>query len=152
MATVLIVDDDKFTRSVLQTALAQDPAFAKLDVTAHVAVNGREALHKFHEVKPDAVIVDLLMPEVDGFALCKNIRDSAEGGDCHLICMSGIYRDRNVVQRVKDEFAAEFFAKPYQLRDLTKHVAALLELDERGEDSRSIGCRCRPRKRRARAT
>ena len=138
MANVLIVDDDKFTRSVLQTALAQDPAFADLDVEAHVAVNGREAMFKFHEIKPDAVIVDLLMPEVDGFALCRNIRDSAEGGDVHLICMSGIYRDRNVVQRVKDEYAAEFFAKPYQLRDLTKHVANLLELDARGEDSRSL--------------
>lgn len=138
MATVLIVDDDKFTRSVLQTAFAQDPAFADLDVETQAAINGREALFKFRELTPDVVIVDLLMPEVDGFTLCRNIRDAADNADVHILCMSGIYRDRNVVQRVKDEFAAEFFAKPYQLRDLTKHVATLLELDARGEDSRSI--------------
>lgn len=138
MAKVLIVDDDKFTRSVLQTALAQDSAYADLDIETHVAVNGREGMYKFREVKPDAVIVDLLMPEVDGFALCKNIRDTPEGADIHLLCMSGIYRDRAVVQRVKDEYVAEFFAKPYQLRDLIQHLAKLLELDSRGEDSRSI--------------
>lgn len=138
MATVLIVDDDRFTRSVLQTALTKDPAFANLDIETHTADNGQQALLDFQRLRPDAVIVDLLMPQMDGFALCRSIRDLPRGDLPHLICMSGIYRDHAVIQRVKSEYRAEFFAKPYQLRELTAHLANLLEMDARGEDSRSF--------------
>ncbi len=138
MTTVLIVDDDKFTRTVLQTAFTQDPAFADMHLRTITASNGREGFKAYRKHRPEVVITDLLMPEVDGFTLCRKIRDEPAGLIVHLIAMSGIYRDLGVVQRMQKEFDAEFFAKPYQLRDLTRHVATLLEMDARGEDSRSF--------------
>ena len=56
---VLIVDDDKFTRSVLQTAFAQDPAFADLDVETHLAANGREAVEAWARWRPDLIWMDM---------------------------------------------------------------------------------------------
>lgn len=138
MATVLIVDDDKFTRSVLESALASEPAFANLEIETVSAANGREGLQAFRAEAPAVVITDLLMPEVDGFTLCRAIRGEPRGKDVHLVIMSGIYRDMAMIHKLQDEFAAEFFAKPYQLRELTRHVATLIALDARGEDSRSI--------------
>jgi len=126
MPRVLIVDDDRFTRTVLETVLAQEKTFRDLGVTVESAADGEQALAVFRANRPDLVITDLLMPRVDGFALCKAIRDEPGGDAVHLVVMSAIYRDASIAQRVRNEYRAEFFAKPYQLRDMTERAARLL--------------------------
>ncbi len=126
MKSVLIVDDDKFTRTVLKTIFSQDHAFKQLEFEIRSAEDGERGLALFRELKPAMVLVDLLMPKMDGFALCKAIRDEPEGKKVHLVVMSGIYRDSAIAHRVRNEYNAEFFAKPYQLKELTQHVAKLL--------------------------
>jgi CheY-like chemotaxis protein/tetratricopeptide (TPR) repeat protein len=126
LPTVLIVDDDKFTRTVLETIFAQDEAFANLELEILTAGDGDEGLRVYREHHPDVVIVDLLMPRVDGFAMCKALRAEPEGRDLEIVVMSGIYRDNAVKSRLQAEYSVEFFAKPYQLKEMTQHVAALL--------------------------
>lgn len=123
MATVLIVDDDKFTRNVLQTVLGQDERFADLGLVTHLADNGENGLAAFRAHRPDVVITDLLMPGMDGFALCNAIREEPGGDAVHLITMSGIYRDAAVAHRLRSEVDAQFFAKPYQLRELITYLS-----------------------------
>jgi CheY-like chemotaxis protein len=126
MPTVLIVDDDKYTQTVLHTALSQDAAFAGLDVHPITADNGEEGLRAFRQHRPDVVITDLRMPRMDGVALCRAIRSEPGGGGVHLIAMSGAARDAAAAETVNHEFGAEVFAKPYQLRDMAAHIAGLL--------------------------
>lgn len=126
MPTVLIVDDDKFTRTVLETIFAQDDAFAHFSLEVLSAGDGDEGLKAYRAHHPDIVIVDLLMPRVDGFAMCKALRAEPNGKDIEVVVMSGIYRDNAVKARLKTEYNVEFFAKPYQLKEMTQHVAAIL--------------------------
>jgi CheY-like chemotaxis protein/Tfp pilus assembly protein PilF len=125
MPTVLIVDDDKYTQTVLHTALSQDAAFTGLDVHPITADNGEEGLAAFRENRPEVVITDLRMPRMDGVALCRAIRSEPGGNGVHLIAMSGA-RDAAAAETVSQELGAEVFAKPYQLRDMAAHIAGLL--------------------------
>ncbi len=130
MPAVLIVDDDKFTRTVLETIFAQDPAFAPLELEVHVAADGEQGLEGYRTHHPDIVVIDLLMPKIDGFALCQAIRAEPGGDATHLVAMSGIYRDTAIANRLRTEYRATFFAKPYQLKEMTRHIAGLLEPGE----------------------
>jgi len=132
MATVLIVDDDKFTRTALERILSQDASFADFEVKVVTAADGSEGLLAFHDHEPDVVIVDLLMPKRDGFSLCQAIRAEADGDGPELIVISGIYRDSAIAVRVRKEYNATFFVKPYQLKQMTEHVADWLA-DQHGE-------------------
>lgn len=126
MAKILIVDDDKFTRTVLETIFRQDKSFVGLAVEVVTAPDGERGLAMFEEHRPDAVVLDLLMPKLDGFGLCKGIRAHPQGDTTHLAVMSGVYRDNAIATRLSQEYDAHFFAKPYQLKDMTRFVADLL--------------------------
>ena len=120
---ILIVDDDKFTRAVLETILRQEPGFAGVPLEIVTAEDGQAGLASFKERPADVVIVDLLMPRLDGFETSKALRDTPAGKNAELVVMSGVYRDSAIRNRVHGEFGATFFAKPAQLKDLAKHVA-----------------------------
>jgi len=123
MATILIVDDDKFTRNVLQTIFTQDKAFKGLDLTILTACDGQDGLEAYREHRPSIVITDLLMPRLDGFGLCAGIRGEPGGKDVTIMVTSGVYRDGAVKQRLEAEYGAALFAKPYQVKQLTQAVA-----------------------------
>ena len=145
MPTVLIVDDDKFTRTVLQAAFADNVAFSKLNIETCTADDGAHGLTQFLKHQPDVVITDLLMPNVDGWELCRAIRSEPSGKRVHLIAISGITRDTSVAQRLRNELDAAFFAKPYQMREMAQHIATLLSTDASGEDSQPIAVPRLPR-------
>src|SRR5215813_859431 len=120
MATVLIVDDDKHTRALLERLLATDPRIARHRVKVVHAGDGVEGLERFDAEKPDVVITDLLMPRMDGFRFCKELR--ARAAKVGLLVLSGMYRDANISSRLRDEFGATYYAKPYQIKDLVSAV------------------------------
>ena len=130
MSTVLIVDDDKYTQTVLRTAFSQDPAFAGLELQALTADNGEAGLATFRTHRPDVVATDLHMPRMDGRALCRAIRAEPGGRDVHLVAMSGISRNVTEAEAMQREFGARVFTKPYQLRDMAAHIAKLIAGDE----------------------
>jgi len=121
--TILIVDDDRFAQNVLETIFKQDRTFKGADLEIITAADGEAGLAAFKKHKPEIVISDLLMPKLDGFGLCKQIRAIAGPDKCTLLVLSGVYRDRSIADRLEAEYSAKFFAKPYQIKDLTKSVA-----------------------------
>jgi len=122
---ILIVDDDKPTRTVLETLLRQDPGLAGTDLDVATAVDGQAGLAAFAAHPPDVAIVDLLMPRLDGFATCKAMRDSPGGLGADLVMMSGVFHDGAIRNRIQQELGAAFFIKPAQLPDLVQHVAEI---------------------------
>ncbi len=123
---ILIADDDLHTRRILETLLTREPGLAGPEIVT--ATDGQEALTAVDGGRFDLVITDLLMPRMDGFAFARALRKHDHGKSVPLLVTSAIYKDRVSLGKLEQETNCEFYAKPYQLRDLiravTKHLAA----------------------------
>ena len=125
-STILIIDDDKFTRQILSKILLRDKSIAAFKPTIVEASNGMEGLRLFDVHSPALVIVDLLMPKMDGFAVCKQLREKETKNKLTIAVTSGVYKDAAISERLRDEFQAKFFAKPYQIKKIAEFVAKVL--------------------------
>src|SRR6188768_2348818 len=101
--TVLIVDDDKHTRALLERILHHDARIARHGVRVVQAGDGVEGLKVFDAEKPQVVITDLLMPRMDGFRFCKELRGRPDGKPVGLLVLSGVYRDVSISSRLREE-------------------------------------------------
>lgn len=117
---VLIVDDDRTTRLLTRSAL--EPAgFEVLD-----AANGEEALALFDAYTPDLVLLDLLMPEMDGYQVCRKLRSNPANADIPLLMMTGL-NDLETISRAYQAGATDFITKPVRWPVLPHRVAYLIQ-------------------------
>jgi two-component system response regulator MprA len=123
---VLVVDDEKAVRESLERALRLE----RYDV--ELAADGREALVAVERWHPDAILLDLMMPYVDGLEVCRRLRS---GGDRTPILVVTA-RDA-VSERVEglDAGADDYIVKPFALEELQARLRALLRRVG-GEDGR----------------
>ncbi len=135
---ILIAEDDRHTRRILEHIFTKDPHFADKDVQLLLAADGEEALRLFEREAPDIVISDLLMPKLDGFALCRAIRKLPQGKSVPLIVTSAIYKETALLNRMREELQVEFFAKPFQVRELLRGVQSLLERQGRHKSATQV--------------
>src|SRR4051812_18390654 len=71
------------------------------------------------------------MPRMDGFQFCRELRKHKNGTDVPLIVTSAIYKDQQTINRLHTETGAEFFSKPFQVRELMSAVRRLVGEPER---------------------
>ncbi len=127
-STILLIDDDEKIISMLRRGLA----FEGYDVST--AANGAEGLNMILNSEPDLVVLDIMMPKVDGFEVCRRLR---EGGSKVPILM--LTAKDEIEHRVKglDLGADDYLVKPFALEELLARVRALLRrkpgLNEAGE-------------------
>lgn len=130
-STILVIDDDEKIISMLRRGLA----FEGYDVLT--AANGAEGLQKMLEADPDVVVLDVMMPKVDGFEVCRRVR---EGGSNVPILM--LTAKDEIEQRVKglDLGADDYLVKPFALEELLARVRALLrrKTETSGESSNRL--------------
>lgn len=120
MARVLVIEDDGALIEVL--ALAFGDAGHEVQ-TARDGVAGLEAIRTW---KPDAVVSDVNMPGIDGFTLCKRLRDA--GNTVPLVLLTS--RDNEIDESLGLELGADdYVAKPFSTRILLARVGALLRRD-----------------------
>lgn len=125
MTKILLVDDDpdfvEATKIVLESALYQ----------VEVAYDGTEALAKVHEEKPDLIILDIIMPEQDGFKVCKALKEDPELSKIPIIMLTGLSeRMGETVYSVSDGLmleAEDYVDKPVTPAELLARVAKFLE-------------------------
>jgi CheY-like chemotaxis protein len=118
MATILVVDDE-FGIGELLEAVLQDDGHRVL-----TAMNGRHALERIAESKPDLVISDLMMPVMDGAALLRAMRDNAELRDIPFALMCAL-PETSITDRVSGYEA--FLRKPFKIAEISTLVANLLK-------------------------
>ena len=121
---VLVVDDQEVIRDTLQTAL-DDEGF-----TVETAANGREALEILGRWKPCVVLLDLMMPVMDGQTFRAAQRALAETAQIPIIVLSATHE---VHGRAAGLGAAAIFAKPFDLGALLEVIARLLADQTRAE-------------------
>jgi two-component system response regulator MprA len=114
---ILVVDDDRAVRESLRRSLA----FNGYDVV--VATDGAEALQRVAEDRPDALVLDVMMPRVGGLETCRRLR--ADGDDVPILVLTA--RD-SVADRVAglDAGADDYLVKPFDLEELLARLRALL--------------------------
>jgi DNA-binding response OmpR family regulator len=122
MSTVLVADDEK---NILQLArmYLQAEGF-----TVETAGNGREALEKVRQAKPDLLVLDLMMPEMDGWEVCRRLRKES---DLPIIMLTA--RGDDVDKIVGLELGADdYMTKPFNPREMVARVKAILRRFEGG--------------------
>ena len=119
-STILVVDDE---RNIVQLAKIY---LRNEGYTVETAANGREALEKVRQVGPSLVLLDLMMPELDGWEVTKQLRKS---GDIPIIILTA--RDDDVDKVVGLELGADdYVTKPFNPRELVARVKAVLRRTE----------------------
>lgn len=123
---ILIVDDDEKITSMLRRALV----FEGYEV--HTAANGTLGLREMIVREPDLLILDIMMPEVDGWEVCRRMREA--GSTVPVLMLTA--KDE-VSDRVKglDNGADDYLVKPFALEELLARVRALLRRRSEGEGS-----------------
>ena len=131
----LVVDDDPMMRLLIRQTLER-AGFA-----CHEAANGAQATERFDAIRPDIVLMDVMMPEMDGYEACRRLRTHASGTMVPILMLTGL-DDLDSINRAYEVGATDFISKPinwgvlghrvrYILRagqafqDLAKHQASL---------------------------
>ena len=104
-ATVLIVDDEPYNVDYLEQELED------LDYEIITASNGQEALEKIHSEEPDLVLLDLMMPVLDGFAVLAEIKADNFLRTTPIIIVSAANDSKSVVKGIK-QGADDYITKP----------------------------------------
>ncbi len=125
---ILLVDDDPLIRKLTRTTLSEEN-FVILE-----ASTGEEAIEVIKAEHPNVVILDLYLPDIDGFEICKKIKSDEELKDIKVIILTG---DINAKVREKGEKygADDFFTKPFRPIELINKVYKALGEEEPIYDS-----------------
>jgi two-component system response regulator MprA len=116
-AHILIVDDDQHITGVLRRALAYE------GYTVEVATRGDEALNKVIEHPPELIVLDLMLPGLDGLEVCRRLRASGNQVPILMLTAKDAIPDRVAGL---DEGADDYLVKPMELEELLARVRALL--------------------------
>ncbi len=120
---VLVVDDDPIIVETIVTALEED----EYDYEVISASDGFEAGLQVNHFKPNLVILDIMMPDIKGYEVCKKIKSNPETKDTKIIVLSA-YLDEEKFKEMKKHGADACFSKPFPLPQLREEVARFLKL------------------------
>ncbi len=122
--SVLIVDDEQMARTLLRLMLV------RAGFQVREAVDGFDALEKLQEDTPDLIILDVMMPGLDGFAVCMSIRNEPTTADIPVIMLSA-KSDMGSVNKGIQAGTTKYLTKPVSPENLTRYVRDLLAERER---------------------
>jgi DNA-binding response OmpR family regulator len=114
-ASILVVDDDPDSRQLLRAFVEGEGLLAIL------AASGREALTMLEKLRPDLVLMDAMMPGLDGFDTCRMIKASANGSGLPVIFMTGLTQTEDVVRGL-NAGGVDYVTKPLNLRELLARI------------------------------
>ena len=116
---VLVVDDHPPTVTLIQSALET----AGYSVTS--AGNGAECLLAVHKERPDLVILDVIMPVLDGFHTLRVLRETPETRDLPVLILSARKEDKDILEGWQGG-AHLYLTKPFEIRDLVAAVERMI--------------------------
>jgi type IV pilus assembly protein PilB len=112
---VLIVDDDPAVRLLFSRTIAQDP------VEVHTAENGKEALRLAHDLRPDLIVLDVMMPIMDGMETCRLLKSDVETASIPVIMATAKSRNEDEIEGLRAG-ADDYLVKPVMPAKLRLHV------------------------------
>jgi excisionase family DNA binding protein len=120
---ILIVDDDPEIIELLVDVLSRDGRF---DVKA--ASSGYDAGMLTQQLHPDLILLDYMLPDVNGNIVCQTIRRNPEFESVKIIIISGVIREDEIEQLLKSG-AEDFIRKPFDITELVTRITAVLQME-----------------------
>jgi len=121
--TILIVDDSNLNIQVLRDILREKSYKIAL------ARSGKMALEFVDMKKPDLILLDIMMPEIDGFEVCRRLKSNPETKGIPIIFISGLGKSKDIVRGLKAG-AVDYIVKPFQKEVVLARVDTHLKLNE----------------------
>jgi excisionase family DNA binding protein len=122
---ILVVDDDPAVVELITDVLSRDGRFEVRSVN-----NGFAAGMQAKEYHPDLIVLDVMLPDINGKAVCELIRSDSTMSDIHIICISGMVEE-DKIQELKEAGAEDFLHKPLDIDELVRRICRLLEMESR---------------------
>ncbi len=119
-ALVLVVDDDRSTRSALRYALQRG------GFRVEEASDGAQALALVDRTRPDVILMDAVMPNMDGFTACTKLQDMPSGKDVPVLMITAL-EDSHSIERAFAAGASDYISKPLHLAVVNQRVRRIVE-------------------------
>ena len=121
---ILVIDDDEEILELASEALAEYLPNA----TSETSSDGYDGLLKIGAFRPHAIVLDLMMPRVDGAEVCRRLRGNVDTKNIFIIAVSGLAADNELVRKVKRIGVDDFFTKPLKYEEVAKSLKKLLKV------------------------
>ncbi len=130
-AKVLVVDDSKLNRTFVGST------FTEPNFILEEAVNGYEGIEKANSFKPELILLDVMMPELDGYQAAKKLKENTETADIPIIFITAL-------DSVKDKLAAfnaggvDFITKPFNHQEITARACTQIKINRSIEENKRM--------------
>ena len=118
---ILIADDNPTNVELLEAYLAD------VDCEIEIAVDGRDTLDKVAQFEPDLILLDIMMPKLSGFEVCKKIKDDPETNHIMVLMVTAL-NELGDIERAVAAGCDDFLSKPVNKLELIKRVDNMLRL------------------------
>ncbi len=129
-ASILIVEDEEKYRRLLKTNL-QLEGYQVTEV-----VDGHDALQAVYTKEPDAILLDLRLPEMDGFQLCRRLRQITPAP---ILVLTALNTEADLIHAL-DLGADDYMTKPFSLQELLARLRALIRRSNSANEDPSLSC------------
>jgi len=119
----LVVDDDVELVELITDVLDADGRFE-----VRTANNGFDAGMMVKEYKPDILVLDVMLPDINGRDVCERVRSDSTLDDVQIICISGMV-EADKIEDLKKSGANDFMQKPFEVEGLIERICKLLDME-----------------------
>lgn len=130
---VLIADDNVANVELLEAYLADT------DCELAFAADGQETLDQVEKFKPDLILLDVMMPKLNGFEVCKQIKDDPERRRIMILMVTAL-NELGDIERAVTAGTDDFLSKPVQQVELLKRVENMLKLKDVSDELERLRC------------
>jgi len=119
--TILIIEDDKFLRVLIAKKLAKE------GFEVSEAVDGEEGIKKFKEEKPDLVLLDLILPGIDGFEILARMKEDPELAKIPVIILSNLGQEKETEKGIEMGAVGYLVKAHFTLSEIIKKIKETLK-------------------------
>ena len=119
----LVVYDDEDLVDLIKDVLENDGRFE-----VRTANNGFDAGMMVKEYHPDIIVLDVMLPDINGKEVCQRVRGDTTLDDCRIICISGMV-EQDKIADLRTSGADDFMQKPFEIEKLVDQICRLLDIE-----------------------
>ena len=128
---ILIADDNQANRELLEAYLAS------VDCDTEIAVDGQDTLAKVASFQPDLILLDIMMPKLSGFEVCKQLKSHPTTSKIMILMVTAL-NELGDIERAVAAGTDDFLSKPVNKVELVKRVENMLKLKDISDENERL--------------